>query len=75
MNMNMNKKIVLLGSAAMLALQKTTNLLSLAKCGYFEIFGLLREINFTFILYTKKYPNKLGRIAPLNLWYGDGIEI
>ena len=54
MNMNMNKKIVLLGSAAMLALQKTTNLLSLAKCGYFEIFGLLREINFTFILYTKK---------------------
>ena len=19
----------------------------------------------------EKYPNKLGRIAPLNLWYGD----
>ena len=21
--------------------------------------------------FYQKYPNKLGRIAPLNLWYGD----
>ena len=24
-----------------------------------------------YIRVKKKYPNKLGRIAPLNLWYGD----
>ena len=23
----------------------------------------------------KKYPNKLGRIAPMNLWYGDWLEM
>ena len=36
---------------------------------------LLALDNLTRLDKFKKYPNKLGRIAPLNLWCGDWIEI